>query len=192
MTGLNPTLIAHRFASSALEPGDHCIDATVGNGYDTAFLAEIIGDGGKVLGLDIQEAAIDRTRERLEECDLLSRVILEQKNHQEIQLSVRTLDWPAVRLIMFNLGYLPGSDKSIITQRSTTISALNSCLELLSVKGALSIVAYRGHPGGFDEYLAVQQWMNELPSNHYFTLQFERGSITESEAPVFFWVRRLC
>ena len=42
------------------------MDATVGNGHDTVFLARLVGETGKVIGFDIQEQAIKNTTERLE------------------------------------------------------------------------------------------------------------------------------
>lgn len=52
------------------------------------------------------------------------------------------------RLVAFNLGYLPGGDKGIITQSATTLLALEAAKELLLPGGVISIVAYVGHPGG--------------------------------------------
>ena len=45
-------LLAH---SQTAVKGDYAVDATLGNGHDTCFLAEIVGDSGKVFGFDIQK-----------------------------------------------------------------------------------------------------------------------------------------
>jgi len=49
--------MAHRLAAERIQPGDAVIDATVGNGVDTAFLAKAVGPKGVVYGFDIQQAA---------------------------------------------------------------------------------------------------------------------------------------
>src|SRR5690606_9310523 len=66
---------------SVLQAGDIAIDATVGNGHDTVFLAEQVGDAGKVFGFDIQKEAIENTKKRLNEKKLLDRVQLFQTSH---------------------------------------------------------------------------------------------------------------
>lgn len=37
--------------------GDIVVDATMGNGHDTQFLAELVGENGHVYAFDIQESA---------------------------------------------------------------------------------------------------------------------------------------
>ena len=44
-----------------------CVDATCGNGGDTAFLCRLTAPEGRVLGFDIQPEAIASTRARLEQ-----------------------------------------------------------------------------------------------------------------------------
>ncbi len=48
------------------------------------------------------------------------------------------------RLIAFNLGYLPGSDKATTTQRASTLQALQAAFEVLRPGGLLSVMAYTG------------------------------------------------
>jgi len=52
------------------------------------------------------------------------------------------------RLVAFNLGYLPGGDKDIITVSETTSLALEAAKRILMPGGLISIVVYVGHPGG--------------------------------------------
>lgn len=52
------------------------------------------------------------------------------------------------RLVAFNLGYLPGGDKTITTQSQTTVEALHVAKEVLMPGGLISLVVYVGHPGG--------------------------------------------
>ena len=46
---------ARSLLQTAVKEGDYAVDATLGNGHDTCFLAEIVGDSGKVFGFDIQK-----------------------------------------------------------------------------------------------------------------------------------------
>ncbi|MCZ6675536.1 MAG: 16S rRNA (cytosine(1402)-N(4))-methyltransferase [Verrucomicrobia bacterium] len=190
MKPISPVEVAHRFAGSVVRKGDNCVDATVGNGRDTAFLAKQVATTGKVLGFDVQSEAITNAQARLESEQLLGQVILKNYGHEELRPTLQSLGWQSLRLVMFNLGYLPGSDKSIITRTDTTLTALNTCLEYLASEGAVSIVAYRGHSGASDEYNAVQKWVTQLPAEDFFTLRFERWTISKGVSPVFFWVRR--
>lgn len=52
------------------------------------------------------------------------------------------------RMVAFNLGYLPGGNKSIITVSDTTLSALKAAERILMPGGLISLVVYIGHPGG--------------------------------------------
>ena len=72
-----------------------------------------------------------------------------------------------IAAIVFNLGYLPGGDKSVITQSTNTIAALNHSLKLLKLTGLLSIVIYPGHPGGDLEAQAIGTWVQNLNPGHY-------------------------
>lgn len=53
-----------------------------------------------------------------------------------------------IRLVAFNLGYLPGGDKTIITKSETTHLALEAAKRILKAGGLISLVVYVGHPGG--------------------------------------------
>lgn len=158
----NLTRTAQRAIRAVLEPGKRAIDATAGNGHDTLFLARSIAPGGRVISLDIQPEAIAATTERLGAAGLVQSVDLQQVGHQHLS-EVVPPDWVGtVSAIMFNLGYLPGSDKRIVTGRETTLPALASALPLLSHQGLLSIVVYPGHRGGDLEAAAVERWARSL------------------------------
>ena len=46
---------SHQLLKEVVELGDFVIDATMGNGHDTAFLAELVGPSGEVFAFDIQK-----------------------------------------------------------------------------------------------------------------------------------------
>lgn len=132
--------------------GGTVMDATAGNGADTLYLARLVGPKGKVYSFDIQEKALLATRELLEKAGFAGRVTLIQAGHEEIESFVTG----PVDAVIFNLGYLPGSDHSIVTRAGTTVVAVNSALNLLRPGGRIGLVIYTGHPGGGEEYAAVE------------------------------------
>jgi hypothetical protein len=158
---------AHRCVAAVVRSGDLAVDATAGNGHDTLFLAGLVGPGGRVAAVDAQAEAVTATRQRLAAAALSGRVLLHQGRHEELGDSVPG-DWAgAVRGVLFNLGYLPGSDKALVTRPATTRAALAAALALLAPGGRLAVVAYPGHPGGADEAAAVATWAGEMASAGY-------------------------
>ena len=97
----------HHFLEDHVQPGDICIDATMGNGNDTALLSKLAGESGKVTAFDIQQMALDNTARKLTEegCTANYQLILE--SHERMGEYAGT---DTVSCITFNLGYLPGGD----------------------------------------------------------------------------------
>ncbi len=159
---------AHRYLASLAKTPDLAVDATVGNGHDTLFLASTVGSAGKVWGFDIQMKALKNTRKMLEARGLSERVELVYANHADLleHLPVKEIR-NRVDCIMFNLGYLPGGDKSIISKPETTLKGLEAAHTLLAPDGCLTIIVYTGHPGGADEAKAVENWLNRLPKDKW-------------------------
>lgn len=189
MNPYSPVALARDYVSSLVQRGDVCVDCTTGNGYDTELLARLVSDAGSVIGFDIQEAAIRSTRERLGEAGLFERVELIHDSHATMSDVFKLQAIEEVNLFMFNLGYLPGSDKVIVTQASSTIDTLNQAAGFLKKGGAISIIAYRGHEGGNEEFSAVLDWINELHQEGYEVFRYEQltqGGVT----PVFLWIRK--
>ena len=80
----NALVISHRYVNDIVKPGDTVIDATAGNGNDTAFLAELVGNDGHVYAFDVQQQALSNTRLRLENAGLSGRVTLIHDGHQNM------------------------------------------------------------------------------------------------------------
>ncbi len=158
---------AHQIITRHLFPGDTAIDATLGNGHDTRFLARRVGPNGHVFGFDIQQQAILSTTKRLSNLSLLSQVVLTRACHADMAAIVPRHFHRQVQTVMFNLGYLPGADKSMITQPKTTLAALNAAVGLLAGKGLLTVVAYPGHSGGDVEARSVFDWLNQLDQQRF-------------------------
>jgi predicted methyltransferase len=150
-----PTARAHREIAAVLREGDVAIDATAGNGHDTVFLGKLVGHAGKVIAFDVQEQAIASTRERLAADNLLERVTLVHGSHAAIADHAKA---GSVAAVMFNLGYLPGGDHTVITRTTETLRALDEALHTLKPGGVLTIVCYPGHEGGDEESAEVVAW----------------------------------
>ena len=169
MARVSITSNVHQFLSTKIRQGDNVIDATLGNGHDALFLTELIGNEGQLFGFDIQPEAIDSTLKKLASHQLDHRATLIMKSHAYMAKFIPAQFHGRIKCIVFNLGYLPGSDKSTTTLPESTLPALDIALNLLSERGIISILAYSGHPGGEEECDAVKLWVNRLPEEHYET-----------------------
>ncbi len=177
------TRIAQQAVSRACRAGGRAIDATVGNGHDTLLLARCVAPDGHVAGFDIQPSALDHTRQRLHTAGLEEHVELINAGHERMRDLLGDGWFGNTDVVMFNLGYLPGGDKSIITQPHTTLSALEQSLDLLRPGGLLSLMLYRGHLGAEPEIAAVTQWIGSLSTDY-------RTEVLQSPGPWLYLVRR--
>lgn len=156
---------AHKLVLERLDAhSGYAIDATAGTGVDTLMLAKAAGRRGQVFSFDIQQDALDRTQERLDKEDQakLASVQLILDSHATMSQYIPKAQHGKIQVIMFNLGYLPTGDLSIITEPESTLTALASAFDLLAIRGILTIVLYPGHAGGAEEAEAVQAWASSL------------------------------
>lgn len=159
---------AQTLLGQAIEKGEIAVDGTAGNGHDTLFLSQLVGESGHVYAFDVQQQAIDSTLNRLTEHGIKhASVILDGHEnaakyvHQEIAGAI------------FNLGYLPGADHSIVTKGNTTIVAIEQLLQLLKVGGIIVLVIYHGHEGGKEERDGVLHFVSSLPQKYVHVLRYE-------------------
>ena len=153
-----PLELAHDFLAQVITKDDVVVDATMGNGHDTLFLAKL---AKQVYAFDIQEQALEKTSQRLQEAGLSNAELILQ-GHETVDQFVTE-----VKAAIFNLGYLPSADKSIITQPQTTIEALDKLCQLLVKGGRIAIMIYYGHEGGDIERDAVLDFVSQLPQQEY-------------------------
>ncbi len=166
-----PLFFSHDIIKQAVREGDFVIDATLGNGHDTMFLAELVGEEGKVYGFDIQADALASTKERLSANELLTRVELIHDGHENMKQYLP--EDKEVSAVMFNLGYLPKGDKNIVTKAETTVKAIKQAVFLLKNQGVVSIMVYYGHPGTNGEKEAVDELVRNLPQNDFEVLSYQ-------------------
>ncbi|WP_408956465.1 tRNA (mnm(5)s(2)U34)-methyltransferase [Natroniella sp. ANB-PHB2] len=160
---------SHSILTEQLFEGANVVDATVGNGNDTEFLAKLVGAEGQVWGFDIQKQAIERTKGKLMKSGFLERVTLIQADHQKLAQYISE----EVDGILFNLGYLPGTDKDITTTIKTTLRAVKAGLDILVKGGVMVIVIYTGHQAGKEEAEALLQYATNLNYKEYNVLHYQ-------------------
>lgn len=182
---MNTLSVNHDFLRRTVQEGAFCIDATAGNGHDTAFLCGLVGARGKVLALDIQEQAVINTRARLHEMgyDAIGTVV--QDSHANL---AQYAEPESVDCIVFNLGWLPGGDHSIFTRPDSTRQAIEAGLRLLKRGGVMTICIYYGGRSGYEERDAMLEYLKTLDDRQYTVLlsQFynRKGDVP---IPVFIW-----
>jgi len=173
---------SHHLLEESVSPGETVIDATCGNGHDTLFLSQLAGDNGKVLAFDVQREAIKNTKKLLQEHDRKN-VELICDNHAHLSHYLSSDQVGKVGGAIFNLGYLPGGDKSVITTASSTIIALDTILLYLKKKGLIILVIYHGHPGGQEEKEALLKHVIQLDQKSFNVLQYR--FINQKNSPPF-------
>lgn len=155
----------HEMLQRFLNLDDVVIDATCGNGNDTVFLAPLVKH---VYAFDIQKVATDCTLEKVTSMNF-SNVSVHHLGHEDIDLIVKE----PVKAVIYNLGYLPNSDKSITTNEDTTLTSLKKSLLMLEAKGLIIIALYIGHPGGKEESVAIDEFTSKLDSRYYHVLKYQ-------------------
>ncbi len=186
------TGLALHLLAPYIKEGDTVVDATIGNGYDTLFLAKEVGADrgvGKVYGFDIQETALESTKELLRRYGIKSKiwgktlknqmkgastymdrdiesnaeVILIQDSHHRMNM----YDIQDVGAVIFNLGYMPGQDKTVTTDCKSTMTAVKSALEMIKPNGLVMIVMYSGHEAGAEEKIELLDFAKALDAKTY-------------------------
>jgi hypothetical protein len=185
------TSMAHDAWSQILREGDVCVDATSGNGHDALFLAQAVGPSGQVYAFDLQSAAIESTRNTVEQAlPPESRPTMHYlpQCHSSLHEVVGS---HKARLVAFNLGYLPGGDKSVITRQESTLAAVEAAFEVLHPGGLLSILAYTGHDNGPEEYAAVASLLEQLPPKYWVSTQIKVMNRPTAPVLLLAWKRDL-
>ncbi|WP_332698100.1 class I SAM-dependent methyltransferase [Halalkalibacter lacteus] len=168
---------------NALSPGDTAVDCTVGNGHDTAYLATLVGEVGHVYGFDIQEQAITKAANRLIDQGLDKRVTLFQSGHEEVRSFIPLDKVNNLKAAIFNLGYLPGGDKSIVTKATSTLAAVSALLDMMPTGGTIVLVIYHGHEEGENEKNSVLSFVEQIDQRHAHVLKYE--FINQANNPPF-------
>lgn len=142
------------------------IDATCGMGHDTLFMAKLLGDKGTVDAYDVQELAIVETKKLLKKNNL--------SNVVYYQTSFENVSFTDANLIIYNLGYLPNTDKKIKTTASSTIKSIDRALTYLSNHDDFIIVicVYVGHEEGIKESVEIDKLLSTLDNKKFLVSKY--------------------
>lgn len=164
--------------------GGIAVDYTMGNGNDTLYLSEAVGCDGRVFAFDIQDSALKNTAELLENNKCYKNYTLIKDSHSNVKSYVNDPVCAAV----FNLGYLPGGDKSLTTMRETTLIAVNAAVELMADGGIVFISVYPGHEEGKLEGELIESKYAELDRRIYCVSCFK--IINSPTSPYFIIIEK--
>lgn len=179
--------LAHAMWAKLITPGDTIIDATCGNGHDTLQLCRL-APSGHIFALDVQQSAIDATSALLDKelpPEKRAHVTLIKQCHSQFPSCIAS---NSVRLIVYNLGYLPGGDKQQTTLTTTTLKSLVAAQSLLMPGGVISLTCYPGHKEGEIETAAIQEALSCL-SPFAWSCSHTRW-INRVRAPQLFLIQR--
>lgn len=163
----NAMNLAKELCIKKVKRGDVVVDATMGNGNDTIFLCELVGEEGTVYSFDIQKNAIENTKENLKSNNIRGQVELILDGHENIDKYIKE----KVKLVMFNLGYLPKAEHKITTNADTTIIAIEKSLKLLQKNGVVILVIYHGHKEGKEEKENIKRFVKDLNQKQYNVIE---------------------
>lgn len=181
------TMLAHEAILNFCQPGDWAVDGTAGLGRDTVCLARAVGPTGKVAALEIQAHALAQTHQLLERENLLTRTELHAISHDEIRRALPSVWAGKINAVVLNLGYLPGGDPVRRTAAASTLCFLDRILPWMATRALFSILTYRGHPGGLDEFDAVSKWVSARRLEKWTLVSHSGPSPT---SPVLFLLKR--
>lgn len=187
------TALVMNIVKEYVNVGDTVVDCTMGNGYDSLSLAQMAGcgKGGKLVAMDIQTAALWGTQALLEENGFKeledNGIRLIRDSHENIDKYVKAGEPSA---IVFNLGFLPGHDKKIVTSVRSTIPAIRKAIELVRENGIVSVTTYTGHAEGREEKERLSEMLAALPSKKYHVAHVDMINQKKTAPGVFFITRK--
>lgn len=144
------------------------VDFTMGNGYDTLYLCSLVPKG-IVYAFDIQKDALINTKKRLDEAKISAKAVLIHDSHENANKYIDT----QIDAGMFNLGYLPGGDKSVHTMHESTLVAVKDAISMLKKGGVLVISIYPGHDEGKIEADKLIEMLSEYDKKLYSVSRFQ-------------------
>ncbi len=176
--------VEKQFIEPHVKKGGIAVDFTMGNGHDTKWLSDTVGEDGRVYAFDIQEQALSSTSRLLSESDCYKNYELILDSHANVKKYVSG----PICAGMFNLGYLPGGDKSVTTLRPSTLEAVKAGIELLDHDGGLLIAVYPGHEEGTLEGQMLTEYLSTLSRFQVCVSKFQ--IINSPSSPFFFLIEK--
>ena len=173
-----------QFILNHLGEGDTAVDFTMGNGHDTEFLSKTVGENGHVYAFDVQKQAVESTAANLKKAGCPENYTLICDSHHNVKNYVKE----PIKAGMFNLGWLPGGDKTITTMRETTMPAVEAAIDLLAPDGALIIAIYPGHEEGALEGDMLREYFKTLSKYRICASEFH--ILNSPTSPYFYLIEK--
>ena len=181
---INLLEVEKNFLIPHIKKGGVAVDFTMGNGHDTLWLSNAVGENGKVYAFDIQPQALESSKKLLTENGAAENYTLILDSHSNVMDYVKE----KICIGMFNLGFLPGGDKSITTKRDTTMIAIRAAIDLLDADGALLIAVYPGHEEGTIEGNLIDEELSKLNRKELCACKFK--IVNSPTSPFFVLIER--
>ena len=173
-----------QFLSAHIKEGDMVADFTMGNGNDTLWLSNKVGGNGKVYAFDIQQAALDNTKKLLKEKNAPENYTLILDSHSNLKEYITE----PIKAGVFNLGYLPGSDKTKTTMRESTKKAVTDAIDMLDHDGIILVAVYPGHEEGALEGQMLHEMLSGYTRYQYCMSMFK--IINSPTSPYFYLIEK--
>lgn len=139
------------------------VDMTAGNGYDSKFILDEL-KATRLYAFDIQAKAKENTQKLIGNRENFTFIL---DSHENIDKYVKE----KIDLAIYNLGYLPKSDKNITTKKTSTINSLKKLLAILNKEGKIFISVYPGHKEGKLEAGALDAYLGNLDQKLFTVLK---------------------
>lgn len=169
--------LTHYIIKNFVKEKSVAIDGTLGNGFDTDFLAD---NFKLVYAFDIQKIACETYKQK-EKQNVL---VINDSHHKFLEYIKEN-----VNCIVYNLGFLPGGDKSITTCYNSSLESIKLGLDILESEGMMLITSYRGHDEGMSEYIYIKEHLDNLPKNRYAVMKHEIIN-RSNKSPVLFVIEK--
>lgn len=160
------------------------MDGTLGNGYDLEFLnsqKEI----STIYGFDIQAQALEKSKARIGRTTKCIHYIQDSHHHLDRYIEEE------IDLALFNLGYLPGADKKVVTRVDTTLEAIEKTIQKLSNGGMLIVMTYPGHEEGSREHETIRVYLASLHKKNLSVLQLSVNNVLKPCPNCFLIINQL-
>lgn len=176
---LDVVKMSHLMIADFADSEGIALDMTLGHGFDSLELAKHFKH---VYAFDIQRDAINSAEHKLA---VTRNITIIQDSHENFDQYVKA----EIALAIYNLGYLPGGNKTITTRVSTTLSSLDKLLKQLKINGIIIIVVYVGHDEGIKESRAVKNYLDTIAADCFKVATYQ--IVNRRQAPYLLLVTKV-
>jgi len=144
------------------------VDATLGKGNDSLYLSKKFPNA-TIYCFDIQKEAIVFSKKMLSN-ENVSNVKIINDSHYNFN---KHLPDKKIDLVLFNLGFLPGSNKEIHTDGDVTVKTIDKLLNYLNDDGIICIVSYPGSIRGRIENIDIVDFIQKIDQKYFEVSKIE-------------------